>query len=880
MTAAPSRFVPVARALVACGLLGSIAAVAGGEWRSLPDALAARQLRVEPDSVHWLEGPRLGARRALVLARQGEQPADLYVVTARTGLGDRVISIRDVSNLTRSHNAEETSLVTDGRYAAYATRVGDEVVAFTVMDTRGDHAPLSRDWQARLRGRITRLQQTGSVRGYGIHRFDLHSPVREVQLALRGPELEVRAGREVVRVETSTPRLIAGASLVRARPRHAAQSDNWVTWTVDTVRALPWVGATPIAWAESVAFRARDVAVQARASVAGGADTQREVAEDLADVLRVHEAGTLEGPVEHWPPPSIEGTVRPALAHEGEWSPVARENDPFVQSNPGAPPAMYLTFVRTDPEREDSRVYVLLWDARQIELHVAPGSQEPIGATGETGSGAIPRDENTMSRLVAGFNGAFQGLHGEYGCYGEGALLLPPKPYAATVALLADGSTAFGSWPAEQQSVPDEVVEFRQNLTALVEQGRFNPWGRNDWGAIFNNPSDLRTARSALCLTREGHVGFFWGNDLHPRALGTAMLAAHCSYGVHLDMNGPNTGFEFYRAGPTGTLPPRTARLQTGEGEGTLEDMPGTSFRVRKLVRSMPHRSPRYILRNPRDFFYLLLRPVLPGPALTPPVSPAQPGEGQWHVAGLASVPFPWPLARTRVRPDAERPERWVNLVRVDPRRVSLAPPEASAGLVARVANATVVQQAGALRISMSEGAAGPRWLIGTEGDGIAGEPLRPGTSTLRGACVDGNGFLVMAVADRALPDLVMRALDGAGCGRERIALTGATLLLPSGETVAGESAPARPTPSLALVAREFVGARPMFTEVTPVPPRVWAPVQNRRVRYFPNPGNNVTVQVQLAGQQRQVIRLPGLSESRLREAYPDGGAPGTLQGN
>ena len=45
--------------------------------------------------------------------------------------------------------------------------------------------------------------------------------------------------------------------------------------------------------------------------------------------------------------------------------------------------------------------------------------------------------------------------------------------------------------------------------------------------------------------------------------------------------------------------------------------MPGYAFRARKLVRNMPHRAPRYIQRNPRDFFYLTLRPVLPGPALS-----------------------------------------------------------------------------------------------------------------------------------------------------------------------------------------------------------------------------------------------------------------------
>ena len=75
-----------------------------------------------------------------------------------------------------------------------------------------------------------------------------------------------------------------------------------------------------------------------------------------------------------------------------------------------APPAFAQSFIRTDSERPDTRVYVTLWDARQVELHVVPGSQEPMGATGETGSGSVPRDPRTMSRLVAGFNGGFQAL--------------------------------------------------------------------------------------------------------------------------------------------------------------------------------------------------------------------------------------------------------------------------------------------------------------------------------------------------------------------------------------------------------------------------------------------------------------------------------------
>jgi hypothetical protein len=179
------------------------------------------------------------------------------------------------------------------------------------------------------------------------------------------------------------------------------------------------------------------------------------------------------------------------------------------------------------------------------------------------------------------------------------------------------------------------------------------------------------------------------------------------------------------------------------------------------------------------------------------------------------------------------------------------------------------------LRISITQGSAGARWSIGTEGTGIAVSPLRAGMSVLRGACVDANGFLVMAAADRAVPDLVSRALALAGCADDgRVALTGVALLLANGQTASGEAAPAHADATFALVAREFPLARPMFTDVTPVPRSVWYPVQTRRVRYFPNPGNNVTVQVRLSGQQPQVFTLPGIGRRFVEQAYPDGGAP------
>lgn len=849
----PTTRWPAVRAALICGVLGAIAAVARREWRPLPAALASRGLEVV-GPVRWLDPPGLSARRALLLAREHNAPTDLYAVTARTGADDRVVSVRDVSNLTRSRDADETQLTTDGPFAAFATRVEDRTVAVNVMDTRGDPTIAPTDRGARVRGSITRWQQTGRARGYGLDRFELVTPRDAIDLVFHGGVVDATAGRELrVRIDPDGPHLLDGAAFVRERLRRAAPSSAWVTWAVDTVRAIPWIGPAPIAWAETVAFRAEHTIARARVATLGD-HSQRDVAEDLADVLAGRTQTDVEGRVEAWPPAAIEALVSPRIAHEGEWTLMGGSDDPFVRSNPGAPPPMAITFVRSDSERPDSRVYVAMWDPRQIELHVAPGADEPIGATGETGTGAIPRDEGTMRRVVAGFNGAFQAIHGEYGVFAEGIVLLPPKPYAATVALMADGSTAFGSWP-DRDTIPDDMLEYRQNLTALVEGGRFNPWRRTFWGGIVaGSTGGLHTTRSALCLTREQYVAYFWGQVVDPEGLARAMIAARCDYGMHLDMNGQNTGFETYRVDHPNALPPlRRALSRDDEAEGTIHGMEGLSFRARRLVRRMSEPLPRYIRRDVRDFFYLLTRPVLPGAALDPPIDPAQPGEGTWHVAGMGEAAFPWPFARTRVRPDPARPERWVNLVRVDPRRVSFAPPDASEHVLARVVAGTMASPGG-LRLSMTAGSAGAQWSIGTAGDGLAGSVLAPRASVLRAAGIDANGFLVIAVADRALPDLVARALDLAGCGSARIAFDGTVLVLANGHGAAGENAPSGAPTTVALIERAFVGGRRIFTEVAPGPPSLWRDLQRRRVRYQFSADHAGTMTVHIAGRQEPLV--------------------------
>ena len=81
-------------------------------------------------------------------------------------------------------------------------------------------------------------------------------------------------------------------------------------------------------------------------------------------------------------------------------------------------------------------------------------------------------------------------------------------------------STAFAAWPKEQE-VPEEVLSFRQNMTFMVQNDKYNPWGRAWWGGVPPGWHDaVHTTRSGLCLTKEGFVAYLFGHDIGPEPLG------------------------------------------------------------------------------------------------------------------------------------------------------------------------------------------------------------------------------------------------------------------------------------------------------------------------------------------------------------------------
>ncbi|MEM6956262.1 MAG: hypothetical protein AAF645_11255, partial [Myxococcota bacterium] len=501
--------------------------------------------------------------------------------------------------------------------------------------------------------------------------------------------------------------------------------------------------------------------------------------------------------------------------------------------------AFYTTFLQVDPDRPFTRVYVVTWDPRAVQLRVMTGTREPESATGAPGSGMVPRDQ--LGQLVAGFNGGFQSLHGEFGMMSEGRVYLPPKPWAATVAVYRDGRVAMGSWtdPPEGvrhyleqwavRQIPETMVEFRQNLTSVVEGDRINPWRRWYWGAAPRGDDEQAYIdRSGICLTSEGFFAYFWGKSMGADELGEAMRATRCVRGIHLDMNQRHTAFEFYnvlRRSEAPDLPRRPSR--DFEFEVDVPRAREWTARGRLLARSMtPMRFPRYVRQDPRDFFYLTLKPVLPGPALR------RVGEGALELSASGLPHGGWPPAL------AAAEDGGTHFVRIDGSRVipqvGIGGREEAPRVLAYLTGAA---RAGARRLVRQALTVGNRFAI-VEQPGRSDETVFAGpaidSSHGAGLGVDGEGFWLYVEGPRAAATFEAMGIDAIGLGPDqRLAyqLEGMTAGPDAFERdVAVES-------SLVLVANERPASEVLFPDVEPRPYMYWGRMQDTRVRYFRGEG-------------------------------------------
>jgi hypothetical protein len=830
--------------------------------QSLATQLERRGLLVEPRDVIWLEKQPswLGVRSALFTAKRDNELHDIYYADVRVSERS-VIDVYTLTNTTRSSSADEAHLVGSRGFVAYASRVGDAYRALVIVNTRGESADLTRSWPwyAKVQNAISNLQDTGRMRAFGLRRYHFQTPVTTLDLRVSGGLVRAVADGTTVVLHPSRAEPLEGGERVEIELPQKGQP-GLITWVVDTVRRVPGVGSAPVEWLEHTVFGLTDRASRAYhefVETDTAAEAQRALVVpkhhrpaaaklEAAPAAFAHSEEPAAPEDIGWPPAPIRPVLHDDVRGEGVWLPVA--DDDFAATEPNGTPLFFQSFVRVDPQRTYTRVYVTMWDPRMVQLGIVMGTKEPESATGETGNGLIPRDPYVLSHLVGAFNGGFQAMHGEFGMMANKRVYLPPKPYAATVAVFEDGSMGMGSWPGPgrhawdetfaNSQIPEGMLAMRQNLTSVVEGDAFNPWERWWWGAAPQWAEEQTYIhRSGLCLTREGFLAYFWGESMGPEELGKAMLAARCVRGMHLDMNSKHTGFEFYRPyAREQQLPDLGRALRPHEFQTALSNDPfGTRYRGRLAVTTMsPIRLPRYLAQDPRDYFYLLRKPLLPGADLA--ASDGTPLRFSTH--GLPTPGFPHAFARAQLADSG-----WlarIDLARAVPKPLAHPSLERALGHLtfAKPEGPVPTQAATALFAAYAHGHL--RAQIGRPSAGsqvlFTGPLVAEAPGALAALGVDGEGFLVYAQASRA--GEITKLLERAGV-TQAIALAEGRLVLQTDEGPRGLDGLSAPvvdeTTSLTLMAETRPAAQVLFEDVQPMPYRKWGGLQGQRVRYFPS---------------------------------------------
>lgn len=803
-----------------------------GRVDALARELDGRGMAVDRESVHWLDVPPFDGLSAatvgvtaIVRARPSEDaPHDIFLVNTR------LTPEGALAGVGRSYNLTDTSLVDDGRVVVHGARFAfveqpleadakpSRVRFVDLSSARGDEQGWSRGEQ--LRQALTRLQHTGRVNGVAAYSYVVQPTPDSLVVTIDDEQLQVVADGQRASIDFAKPETVPEfLSVMRAEE---SRPPELVQWAVDRVRGE--IGSNNMQYVKAVAYSLKDWFAFGTEQVTGATgeeDIAADLGEDsLEDVVR----STPVDPEIGFPPPPLDLWVEPGLPGEGEWRP--KDQDPFIQTLPGLPPTFMTTFIRSDKRRKVTRVYIALWDPRLVKLNMMAGLAEPKSATGETGTGTIPREPTVLRRVAAAFNAGFQSLHGEYGMMSDGVIYLPPKPYGATVATMRDGSIAFGTWP-DSAMIPSDMASYRQNMTVMVLDEKFNPYGRTWWGGTPADwEDDTHTVRTGICLTKENFVGYFYGQDISPQALARAMIQARCSFGIALDMNAGHSGLEYYKIAPKSELPPLDRPLRRDwEREGEVKGLEDWNFRARRLVRGMGLMYfPRYIRRGEgRDYFYLTLRHVLPGPPL---------GDTEWQVKGLPQGGFPYAIAATSVTLGDVK----ARVVKLDPRMIRSGGPGAGTGAVVALVDPLPIND-GDLQVWQSPSAFSVAEKAPVaEAVRIAGGPaLKSGAVRAAIAVQQDEGMLLYVEAESAVPaaelaSLLQKLGAGPAVGLEApwpVALGGDTSVTGQGIRIPEASRLVR------LLRHAGPGAKKIFEDTPIVKFEKWYPLQSRRIRYF-----------------------------------------------
>ncbi len=263
------------------------------------------------------------------------------------------------------------------------------------------------------------------------------------------------------------------------------------------------------------------------------------------------------------------------IADEGVWT-------AYIQ-DPSGNNVAYRTFLQPDTDRPYVTVGIVAFDLTRTHLHYEPGTLEPVSSANIIRTGQIPPADRTPGTLLVAFNGGFKTVHGNYGAFIDGTVLVPPIDGMGTIAIYKDGSLRIGEWGTDLTYTPDMVV-YRQNCPLMVQDGEINPQvynnSINDWGGTLSG--NIVTFRSGIGISQDGKTLFYFaGNTLTMPALAKAMHSAGAYQAMQLDINNYYVFFASFE-------------VQNGQLTG-----------IPLLPRDMFDNINRYLDGFSHDFFYM-----------------------------------------------------------------------------------------------------------------------------------------------------------------------------------------------------------------------------------------------------------------------------------
>lgn len=551
----------------------------------------------------------LVGRHVLFVATPSHTAArDLFRARVRVSLEGQPVQVTSVRNLSRTPLGDVQQLVTRGRHAAFVTRAFDRVQGVTVLDLAGGElAKLTRF--ERLLVRLDEWVETGSPRGLGRTEIVLGDPPERAAIELRDDRLVMALGEPpsaaAVVLQDGTLETTAG------NPHRAAA---WHVPAVarDTGRIVRgalrlWLGAEKGAHWEGMVLGLRDTMIQPFMPPAPLRAPPEATSSSGTDPPAAPGAAAAS-----WPPPPVAAGAESARDDEGVWRPPSVSGLARLGGGAGEPePYLVETTVRPAPSLSSEPITLVAVDTRQLELRLAAGFAEPRAVTGPPGSGRMPTEDfgGSALQVVAAFNGARLLPERAGGMVQDQRVLVPPAEGAATVALDVRGRTWIGTWP-DGDVVPDWVVSLRQSGDPLLVDGAMTAAAARGWEHAALSGQE-RQERSALCLTRSGHLLYAWSRRTSAPALAAALRRASCEYALALDTSSGHVGFVYL----------------TGQGDGR---------KAQRLAKGMSVPPERFITASPRDFFYLVLHD--PRPACTASASFEPDGGDQPDPSWLPAV--------------------------------------------------------------------------------------------------------------------------------------------------------------------------------------------------------------------------------------------------